>query len=888
MVTSLRFVSDYGDNVLSLYNPITVKQTPVGPKGEALLFDMKAGEQKDFTDSVMVQVSPAGATLTKDQLTLINSQLGTIDEFVSISKVEAYKGLLTRAVSNNGLYVVYFTQNPDYDFKADADQAKENKTQTNFAKATKGNEGKGGNIRFAIALTEENEAGTRDVMTPYDLTVNGGAIGNTMALNYTVDNTPVANIHNRFLYAADGSSFMYVENSVSNPLNNMTGVYGKATSIASFEAAIEQGYAPVGDYAWNDKGVAVYDGNTGLTSTPSGDNRTAKPFYPVEEGEPFTVAVAANNIYGYYVTIDTYRATESGESEIAAWTKYAENIDGINKVYRDGEIELTINKEANVPAGDVIGFRVWAVNYDGTLVDPDGRAFYVQVGDAANVKTTAISATIPVSVDANKAPYIPVATVASYDDVLGWTTAYTSVSAVFTMTNSDKINLAADKNSTVTITLGNGATLTAAMDGNPSAAATINASDYTTAFKNIKVKISDVKFVDGQTYNGQIVITGKNGLNAQTVQIIPVSIKKTVPTTLPASFSVAAGLTTAEADVNVYVGGGDVTTGVTAAFNNIFRMNNAPLNAASNQWTNFAFLIKLADATQATWSKPGDPAYYTNWTWNTTNPQLTFVGMPGQDNTGSALFTLNKTWTDLNTGLATAVTGKVIPTLDVVNGDVQTLSIFYQYDNISFKAASDKVAPVVGNVIASGSKTLKVQTYANTYTVNAPAMPTLTFGETAYLNYDAVTLSSSAISKIDNSTLSTVEAMAQNMKIQNTNIALTGDAAQYFTTSTTTITVTVDQKTGAVTYNGVAVSGVEVKNNGTAAAPNYVAVNGNSVKVIVFTPNTAMTNAPAGNLSGSLTLSYIDGFQLGSGFGYVNGAMSVLPYAKTYGITMRP
>ena len=144
MVTSLRFVSDYGDNVLSLYNPITVKQTPVGPKGEALLFDMKAGEQKDFTDSVMVQVSPAGATLTKDQLTLINSQLGTIDEFVSISKVEAYKGLLTRAVSNNGLYVVYFTQNPDYDFKADADQAKENKTQTNFAKATKGNEGKGG------------------------------------------------------------------------------------------------------------------------------------------------------------------------------------------------------------------------------------------------------------------------------------------------------------------------------------------------------------------------------------------------------------------------------------------------------------------------------------------------------------------------------------------------------------------------------------------------------------------------------------------------------------------------------------------------------------------------------------------------------------------------
>ena len=30
--------------------------------------------------------------------------------------------------------------------------------------------------------------------------------------------------------------------------------------------------------------------------------------------------------------------------------------------------------------GDVIGFRVYAINLDGTLVDPDGRAFYVKVG----------------------------------------------------------------------------------------------------------------------------------------------------------------------------------------------------------------------------------------------------------------------------------------------------------------------------------------------------------------------------------------------------------------------------------------------------------------------------------------------------------------------------
>ena len=50
--------------------------------------------------------------------------------------------------------------------------------------------------------------------------------------------------------------------------------------------------------------------------------------------------------------------------------------------------------------GDVIGFRVYAVNYDGTLTDPDGRAFYVAVGDAK------VDMTIPattVSLDMNTA-----------------------------------------------------------------------------------------------------------------------------------------------------------------------------------------------------------------------------------------------------------------------------------------------------------------------------------------------------------------------------------------------------------------------------------------------------------------------------------------------------
>jgi hypothetical protein len=55
--------------------------------------------------------------------------------------------------------------------------------------------------------------------------------------------------------------------------------------------------------------------------------------------------------------------------------------------------------------GDYIGFRVYAVNLDGTLVDPDGRAFYIHVGRlddtaqniAANVVADRVTATSKVA-----------------------------------------------------------------------------------------------------------------------------------------------------------------------------------------------------------------------------------------------------------------------------------------------------------------------------------------------------------------------------------------------------------------------------------------------------------------------------------------------------------
>ncbi len=69
-------------------------------------------------------------------------------------------------------------------------------------------------------------------------------------------------------------------------------------------------------------------------------------------------------------------------AEWNAWTSYVDGIEGLNEVQLGQIATITINKKS--ADGDIIGFRVYAVNQDGTLVDPDGRAFYVQVGQAGD------------------------------------------------------------------------------------------------------------------------------------------------------------------------------------------------------------------------------------------------------------------------------------------------------------------------------------------------------------------------------------------------------------------------------------------------------------------------------------------------------------------------
>lgn len=130
-----------------------------------------------------------------------------------------------------------------------------------------------------------------------------------------------------------------------------------------------------------------YEANNGPTH---GDNRQLQSLFKVQAGTPFNISIDnAALVSHYYVTLDEQWALESQPSELNAWKTYTytggkiqfageEYTTNLNTVLPSYvPTELTISGET--VAHDIIGFRLYIVNYDGTLVDPDGKSFYVLV-----------------------------------------------------------------------------------------------------------------------------------------------------------------------------------------------------------------------------------------------------------------------------------------------------------------------------------------------------------------------------------------------------------------------------------------------------------------------------------------------------------------------------
>ena len=322
-----------------------------------------AGKYITYTDEVLVRVSPVSAVLTADMIELINSKGEAISsDLISVESVEPYTTLLTRTASNNGLWKITFKLADGYT-KADFDAVKE-VVVNNVAHR----------ILYAVAVNNTKaDAADRRIVSEYDVTVNTAAA--VHAGDFTVNDEPIANIHNRYILSEVGTATGGIQEWVWK-LNAAGDYVAQTTPVVSNPAAAT-------DNAVNRPAVAA------PWTTALVDNRQAQPFLYVDIDEDIVIeypdynAVGAPTpLKGFYVTLDRAYAVESAPSEINAWDSY--EYEGVGKLgvaatMFDGNTGTIKIKSASAK-NDYIGFRVYAVNLDGTLVDPDGRSFYVYVG----------------------------------------------------------------------------------------------------------------------------------------------------------------------------------------------------------------------------------------------------------------------------------------------------------------------------------------------------------------------------------------------------------------------------------------------------------------------------------------------------------------------------
>ena len=505
MVTS---VSLYASNALSQNFDLEFKQ--VVEKGNKFPASAEvADKQLTFTEgyikayeaSVVVRVSPTNAVLTKENISLLNSQGADLSELVECTKVEKYNELLTRAAGDNGLWTVTFKLKDGYDPDA-------------FKAAV---EHDGEQVVFAVAVKNtELNGDDRRVVSAYDLTI---------AANSDLPN----------------NQDFYVQNNA--------GVWKSVNEIHNRWGGSENGTptSNIPEYSWlrpDQPAVkGIYSGsdqNAADRFDVRNENRTSFESLAGEVDKAINIRVAwdkTNNTYdkiaGFYVTIDSKFAVESAPSELNAWNSYT--YENVGKFDKDGNVitpakffegntgSITI-KNLNGVSGDIIGFRLYAVNLDGTLVDPDGRAFYVAVGDAqtsATLTAGTITATTPTASTGYIA--VPEGTFINCDHADAWV--------------ADKENPTVNNANVSTTVFG-------VTYYNSNKQQITNPADYA-KIRYVKFSFTSTNpaknFVDGETFTQTIKLYNNVGGTDILAKTITATMTKTMPTSFPSSFRIKPG-----------------------------------------------------------------------------------------------------------------------------------------------------------------------------------------------------------------------------------------------------------------------------------------------------------------------------------------------------------
>ena len=348
-----------------------------------------------ITDSLVVRVSPTNAELTPANISLINSQGKELNEFVDVQSVKPYKKLITgatraaNATEGNGLWTVTFKLKDGVDIQK-------------FEEATIS---QNSYVQFAVAVkntTSEAKESPRRVISGYDVDVKGSSYepANNNILVQGNDDVwkNIRSIRNRFGYQYDNNGEKVFGACSSETGEFVNGVneleWAGKTPYTAEEAANHTQLAKNNDIrAWNNPLPVTVGKKINIAVGATGTSNNTPYYYNTQTGRYYAVK-------GFYVTLDKDFAIESAPSELNAWAKYSyENVGVTNSkgtitkaahMFYGNEGYITINSlEDTEIKGDIIGFRVYAVNFDGTLVDPDGRAFYVKVGDAKDQQTVA-------------------------------------------------------------------------------------------------------------------------------------------------------------------------------------------------------------------------------------------------------------------------------------------------------------------------------------------------------------------------------------------------------------------------------------------------------------------------------------------------------------------
>ena len=348
------FVQNY-DGKLNFYQ--VVERANEFPKdGEtADKFVFEEGYVRTYEDSILVRVNPVGAVLKKENISLINSQGKELNDLIEVTEVRKFDGLLTgsdyrtrAAEVENGLWVIKVKPVDNYSADEFKDAAISGNSSVLYAVSVKNDE------------ENKNVDADRRVVSEYGLSLYNNDIyywDNFSVSDYS-DNAydgfkQIYNIHNRYRYCETERT---------------------STSM-------------IPELEWkNAPDVEITEDN--VVNRNGADDRQNEELVIAKVGDKIKIH-NDGNIKGFYVTLDYQYAKESGKSELNAWNSYS--YENVTKISRLGEIiekgklqegpdgYITV-KDMNDVEGDIIGFRLYAVNLDGTIVNPDGRAFYVGIG----------------------------------------------------------------------------------------------------------------------------------------------------------------------------------------------------------------------------------------------------------------------------------------------------------------------------------------------------------------------------------------------------------------------------------------------------------------------------------------------------------------------------